>query len=160
MHPIRKQRLFTVLFIVIASSAGIGLVLYSLSDNLNMFYPPSKIIAGEAPEGRAIRAGGCVVPGSVKRDGDTLKVDFSVTDGVGSFPVSYEGILPDLFEEGEATVLTGQMVNGVFEASKVLAKHDETYTPREVSDTLQEAGSGARDYSKDAATCEVLTYDS
>lgn len=165
MHPVRKQRLFMVLFIVVASTVGVGLVLFALQDNMNLFYPPSKIVSGEAPVAKTIRAGGCVVPGSIKRDDSSLKVMFDVTDGMAELTVSYEGILPDLFAEGEAAVLTGQLQDsGVFEASKVLAKHDETYMPSEVSDTLQtdngESANDAEDYAKHAASCEGLAYDS
>lgn len=159
MHPVRKQRLYLVLFIVVFSTAGVGLVLVALSENMNLFYPPSKIVAGEAPVDRTIRAGGCVVPGSVKRDDNSLRVSFDVTDGAAALSVSYEGILPDLFAEGEAAVLTGQLQHsGVFLASEVLAKHDETYMPREVSDTMQTASDDGN-YNKHAATCEALEYD-
>lgn len=160
MHPLRKQRLITVLFIIFASSAGVGLVVYALSENMNLFYPPSKIISGEAPFAKTIRAGGCVVPGSIVRDQHTLKVNFDVTDGNESLTVSYEGILPDLFAEGEAAVLTGQWhEDKVFKATKVLAKHDETYTPKEVADTVNTGKGEAGEYQNHSATCEVLTYD-
>lgn len=157
MHPVRKQRLIVVLFIVVGSTLGISLVFFALKENLNLFYPPSEVISGLAPEGKTIRAGGCVVPGSVRRDETTLKVYFDVTDGKAVLPVTHEGILPDLFAEGEATVVTGQYNNGVFAASEVLAKHDETYMPREVADTLESKESKMADY---AATCKVLDYDS
>lgn len=140
MHPIRKQRLLLVLAIVIVSSAAIALLVYSLRDNMNLFYPPSQILAGEAPVGKTIRAGGCVVPGSIAKATDSLKVDFDVTDGAAVLPVSYEGILPDLFAEGEAAVLTGRLQeNGVFLATTVLAKHDETYMPPEVTAAVEDA---------------------
>ena len=163
MHPKRQQRLITVLFIVIASSAGVALVLFSLQENMNLFYPPSKIVSGEAPEGKTIRAGGCVVPGSIARADTSLQVRFNVTDGTASFPVTHEGILPDLFAEGEATVLVGKLMNGVFNADEVLAKHDETYMPREVSDTLVDKAADGKDKNYgggDAATCEAISYDS
>lgn len=154
MHPVRKQRLFMVSFIVIASSVAIGLVIFSLGENINMFYPPSQVIAGEAPTNRTIRAGGCVVPGSVHHASDSLLVKFNVTDGAAVLPVAFEGLLPDLFAEGEAAVLTGQFgTDGIFKASQVLAKHDETYMPPEVADTVQNS-------SEHAKTCEGLNYDS
>ncbi len=154
MHPVRKQRLFLVLFIAIASSAAVGLLVFALGENINMFYPPSQVIAGEAPKGRTIRAGGCVVPGTVERATDSLQVAFSVTDGAATLPVTFEGLLPDLFAEGEAAVLTGQLGDdGVFHATQVLAKHDETYMPPEVADTMQNTGEHAK-------TCEGLKYDS
>ena len=154
MHPVRKQRLFLVLFITIASSVAVGLLVFSLGENINMFYPPSQVVAGEAPKGRTIRAGGCVVPGTVDRATDSLRVAFSVTDGAAILPVTFEGLLPDLFSEGEAAVLTGQLgEDGVFHATQVLAKHDETYMPPEVADTMQSTGEHAK-------TCEGLSYDS
>jgi len=162
MHPVRKQRLFTVLFIVFASTVGVGLIVFSLNENMNLFYPPSKIASGEAPVDKTIRAGGCVVPGSVTRDDTSLKVRFDVTDGASVVSVTHEGILPDLFAEGEATVLTGRLdADGVFEASQVLAKHDENYMPREVADTMQaEKSAAGDDYANHAATCGELKYDS
>ncbi|WP_188151568.1 cytochrome c maturation protein CcmE [Teredinibacter waterburyi] len=154
MHPKRKQRLIVILFIVVVSSAGVGLTLYSLGNNLNLFYPPSSIVDGTAPVNTSIRAGGCVVPGSVERSTDGIDVSFKVTDGAVQLPVTYNKILPDLFSEGEAVVLTGKLnESGIFVATKVLAKHDENYTPPEVSDSLQ--GSGEHQ-----AVCEELSYDS
>ena len=144
MHPIRKQRLLLVLGIVVVSGLAAGLLTYALRGNLNLFYPPSKILAGEAPVGKTIRAGGCVVPGTINKAGDSLKVSFDVTDGLAVLPVTYEGILPDLFGEGEAAVLTGQLQqSGSFQATEVLAKHDETYMPPEVADTLQGGSQGS-----------------
>lgn len=154
MHPQRKQRLLTVLFIVIASSAAIGLMVYALSQNLNLFYPPTQIASGEAPRGPTVRGGGCVVPGSVERATDSLKVKFDITDGKATVSVKYEGLLPDLFDEGEAAVVTG-VINqaGVFEAVEVLAKHDETYTPPEVENAMN-------DGEEHQKTCEGLDYAS
>ena len=157
MHPVRKQRLYTVLFIVVASTVGVGLTLFALSENMNLFYPPSKIVAGEAPTGKTIRAGGCVVPGSVVRADDSLKVRFDVTDGAAVLSVRHEGILPDLFAEGEAAVLTGELLDdGVFDASEVLAKHDETYMPPEVAESMAAADGN---YQEHAESCEAVTYD-
>lgn len=158
MHPVRKQRLILVLFIVVASSVGVGLILFAMKDNMNLFYPPSKIVSGEAPKGKTIRAGGCVVPGSVKRDDQSLKVAFDVTDGNALLSVNYEGLLPDLFAEGEAAVLTGEVnTQGVFVATEVLAKHDETYMPPEVADAMKQKSD---DYEQHSATCGELSYDS
>ncbi len=137
MNPVRKQRLFIVLFIVVFSSIAVLLLTYALRENINLFYPPTKIAAGEAPINTRIRAGGCVVAGSVTRSTTSLKVDFLITDGVHQVPVTYTGILPDLFAEGEAAVATGVLNNtGIFEASEVLAKHDETYMPPEVAEAM------------------------
>ncbi|SMF41016.1 cytochrome c-type biogenesis protein CcmE [Alteromonadaceae bacterium Bs31] len=155
MHPKRKQRLILVLFIVVLSSTAIGLTIYAFKENLNLFYPPSKIVDGTAPTGKSIRAGGCVVPGSVKMASDSLVVNFNVTDGMAELAVSYDKILPDLFDEGEAVVLTGELNDeGVFMATKVLAKHDESYMPPEVADTIQSQGA------EHMKTCEGLNYDS
>ena len=140
MHPARKQRLFIVLFVVIFSSVAVLLMATALKDNINLFYPPSKIVNGDAPVGVRIRAGGCVVPGSIVRATDSLRADFLVTDGKESLPVTYTGILPDLFAEGEAAVVTGQLNEaGLFTASEVLAKHDETYMPPEVAEAMAQA---------------------
>lgn len=158
MHPVRKQRLITVLFIVVVSSVVVGLVLYAARESINLFYPPQKIVAGEAPIGRAIKAGGCVVPGSVVRSKTSLDIRFEITDGVASIPVEYTGILPDLFAEGEAAVIDGKLdENLTMFATRVLAKHDETYTPTEVSDSLNADQPEGAEHVK---TCEVLEYDS
>ncbi|MEH6616306.1 MAG: cytochrome c maturation protein CcmE [Porticoccus sp.] len=156
MHPIRKQRLVAVLFIVFFASVAVGLLSYALRDNINLFYPPSKLASGEAPVGKHIRAGGCVWPGSVERSNDSLDVSFLITDGSAQVRVTYSGVLPDLFGEGEAIVANGQMgEDGVFLATEVLAKHDENYTPPEVTDAVQLV-QGIQ-YTKG---CEGLNYDS
>ena len=152
MHPQRKQRLFLVLFIVFFSTVAVLLMTFALRENINLFYPPSKIVSGDAPQGVRIRAGGCVLPGSVKRATDSLEVSFQMTDGAANVAVTYTGILPDLFAEGEAAVVTGKLNSAlVFEANEVLAKHDETYMPSEVADTMQTGADHAK-------TCEGLNY--
>lgn len=138
MHPIRRQRLILVIFIVIFSSAAIGLMVYALSGNINLFFPPAEVAAGKAPVGVPIRVGGMVVEGSVQRSSDSLEVRFAVTDYQASVPVVYSGILPDLFDEGQGAVASGMLtVDGVFEATEVLAKHDENYMPPEVAEALE-----------------------
>lgn len=138
MHPVRKQRLMLVLFVVVFSSVAIGLIVFSLRENINLFYPPEQLANGTAPVDRTIRAGGCVVPGSVMRDQDSLKVAFLITDNVAEVKVTFDGILPDLFAEGEAVVVNGQLhADGIFAAREVLAKHDENYTPPEVAETMK-----------------------
>ena len=140
MHPIRKQRLQVVLLIVIASSLAAWLIAYMLGQNANYFFTPSQVMQGEAPENVTIRAGGMVVEGSVERSSDSLDVSFLVTDGLGNLKVSYSGILPDLFAEGEAAIATGQLDGDmVLRATQVLAKHDENYTPPEVADAMNQA---------------------
>ena len=154
MNPARKQRLIIVLFIVVFASAAIGLLTFALRENINLFYPPSAIVNGQAPIERRIRAGGCVLPGKVVRSGDSLDVSFLITDGAASVEVHYNGILPDLFAEGEAAVVTGKLNgDGIFMANEVLAKHDETYTPPEVAEAMQDAA-GEHD-----ASCEGMKYD-
>lgn len=138
MHPIRKKRLTIVLFLVAGLAIAVGLTTYALRQNINLFYDPTQIAAGEAPLDARIRAGGMVEEGSVKRDPETLKVEFRVTDYNESVPVEYVGILPDLFAEGQGVVAMGHMQpDGRFVADQVLAKHDENYMPPEVSDSLE-----------------------
>lgn len=160
MHPKRKQRLFLVLFLVVFTSLAVGLMLFALRENINLFYPPSKIVAGEVPIDTMIRAGGCVVPKSVVRSKTNLDVSFLITDGNAEVEVLYTGILPDLFAEGEAVVVNGKVNEGrIFEASQVLAKHDETYTPPEVADAVAGAAEAAEQGKEHQATCEEVSYD-
>jgi cytochrome c-type biogenesis protein CcmE len=159
MHPVRKQRLMLVLFVVVFGSLAVGLIVYALRENLNLFYPPQQLVDGTAPVDRSIRAGGCVVPGSVRRDQGSLKVLFEMTDGIAQVGVRYQGILPDLFAEGEAVVVNGQLHrDGVFEAREVLAKHDENYMPPEVADTM--AKNAAESGVEHQKSCEVMSYGS
>ncbi len=140
MHPVRKQRLIIVLFIVFGTAVAVSLASFALRENINLFYPPAEIIAGKAPVGQKIRAGGMVREGSILRDTNSLRVDFVVTDYEADVPVVYTGILPDLFAEGQGVVATGMLdQNGVFQASEVLAKHDENYMPPEVQSALDAA---------------------
>ena len=140
MHPKRKQRLIVALVIVVLSSVTIGLIAYALRGNINLFYSPSEVAAGNAPIDRQIRVGGMVVEGSVRRASDRLETRFDVTDFVHSVTVTYDGILPDLFAEGEGVVATGKLgANGVVTANEVLAKHDENYMPPEVAEALEKA---------------------
>jgi cytochrome c-type biogenesis protein CcmE len=140
MHPIRKKRLTIVLFVLAGLATAVGLTTYALRQNINLFYDPTQIAAGEAPLETRIRAGGMVEEGSVKRDPDSLRVAFRVTDYNESVEVEYVGILPDLFTEGQGVVAMGRMrPDGRFVADQVLAKHDENYMPPEVSDSLKKA---------------------
>ena len=141
MHPVRKQRLYLVLFLVVFSSAAIGLVAYALRGNINLFFSPADVAAGKAPVGQALRVGGMVVDGSVQRSDDSLVVRFEITDFQATVPVVFEGILPDLFGEGQGAVASGKLdALGVLQASEVLAKHDENYMPPEVADALEKSG--------------------
>lgn len=155
MHPVRRQRLFLILFIVVFSSVAVGLMTYALRENINLFYPPSQVVAGQVPLNTKIRAGGCVRPGSVERSSRSLETRFLLTDGIVDFPVYYTGILPDLFAEGEAAVVNGEVrEDGAFYATQVLAKHDENYMPPEVADAMADTGG---DHDK---TCGVMQYGS
>lgn len=141
MHPVRKQRLIIVLFVVLFSSAAIGLVTYALRGNINLFFPPAEVAAGNAPIGSPIRVGGMVAEGSVVRSDDSLAISFEITDFSASVKVIYEGILPDLFGEGQGAVASGELnTEGVLIASEVLAKHDENYMPPEVAEALEKSG--------------------
>ncbi|WP_049629987.1 cytochrome c maturation protein CcmE [Cellvibrio sp. pealriver] len=152
MHPLRKQRLMIVVFIVVFSSLAVGLMAYALRENINLFYPPSKIASGEVPHNTRIRAGGCVKPGSVQRATDSLQIHFLITDGTADVKVNFNGILPDLFAEGEAAVINGIVTeSGEINASEVLAKHDENYVPPEVAEAMKDKGEHQK-------TCEGLQY--
>ena len=138
MHPVRKQRLILVSLIVVLSSAAIGLVAFALRDNINLFYPPADVVAGKAPTDRSIRLGGMVVEGSIERSETDLDTTFWVTDYEASVPVRFNGILPDLFAEGEGVVAEGTLdESGMLLATQVLAKHDENYMPPEVAAALE-----------------------
>ncbi|MDF1822907.1 MAG: cytochrome c maturation protein CcmE [Alcanivoracaceae bacterium] len=141
MNAVRKQRLFIVLGVLAGLAAAVALVTYALKQNINLFYTPQQVASGEAPVGSRMRVGGLVVPGSVERNQETLNVVFDLTDGKGTFTVHYQGILPDLFREGQGIVANGTLAQPLrFEADEVLAKHDETYMPPEVQDALEKAG--------------------
>jgi len=138
MHPKRKQRLMIVLSLVVGVSVAAGLLFYAMGDNLNLFYPPSEIVAGNAPKGKQIRAGGMVEKGSLLRSKEGLTIRFNITDYEETVTVEYTGILPDLFAEDAGVVVTGILQeDGVLIASQVLAKHDENYMPPEVADSLK-----------------------
>ncbi len=139
MHPKRRNRLLILTFVLLGSGATLALVLSALNENLNLFYPPDQVAAGNAPLDTRIRAGGMVKAGSVERDPDSLDVQFVLSDLAGSdFAVRYSGILPDLFREEQGILVQGQLrANGVFEADEVLAKHDENYMPPELADLAQ-----------------------
>ena len=141
MHPVRKQRLFIVLFVVLFSSVAVALVVYALRGNINLFFPPAEVAAGKAPVGQPVRIGGMVAEGSVQRSDDSLEVRFDITDFQATVPVVYVGILPDLFDEGQGAVASGVLdEGGVLTATEVLAKHDENYMPPEVAEALEKSG--------------------
>lgn len=137
----RRQRRLTLIGLAgIVLAVAAGLVLYALSDRIVFFNSPSDIRANAPAPGQRIRLGGLVVEGSVVKGADG-SVRFSVTDGTASVPVSYRGILPDLFREGQGVVTEGVLEpDGGFSADTVLAKHDENYMPKEVADALKKQG--------------------
>ena len=137
MTPKRRQRLAMVGLIVVGCTIATGLALLALRENINLFFSPSQIVDGTAPSDTTIRLGGMVVSGSIQR-GDNLGVTFVLTDLAEQVTVAYEGILPDLFREGQGIVTQGKLDStGRFLAEQVLAKHDETYMPPEVNDALR-----------------------
>lgn len=154
MNPRRKKRLTIVASILIGLSVVTGLVLYALSQNIDLFYKPSEITLGKEDSGikpllnQRLRIGGLVVPGSVLRDPTSLKVSFQLTDmrmpitfndDDLAITVMYDGILPDLFREGQGIVANGILMSGnIINASEVLAKHDENYVPKELADSAGE----------------------
>lgn len=141
MNPVRKKRLIIVGAILLGAASTVGLGLYAMQKNINLFYTPTQIVGGEAPQNVRLRAGGLVKEGSVIRDQDTLDVDFVVTDGDADVTIRYGGILPDLFREGQGIVAMGRLnESGVMIADEVLAKHDENYMPPEVSSALEKTG--------------------
>ncbi len=135
----KRRRLYMVLAGMVLLSGAVALVLAALDENLSYFYDPSNI--AEAPPGRPIRLGGLVEEGSVERQADGMTVTFRVTDMANSIAVTYKGLLPDLFREGQGVITEGTLgPDRVFVAREVLAKHDETYMPREVADALKKSG--------------------
>lgn len=146
MHPQRKKKLWLILLVVAGVGIAVALALTALQQNINLFYTPSQIAGGEAPEGTRIRAGGMVVEGSVKRDPDSLAVQFAVTDGGQQVLISYSGILPDLFREGQGIVALGRLDGDrMLLADEVLAKHDEEYMPPEVAQAMEKVNQMKRD---------------
>ena len=139
MTPRQKRFAFIGLGLVVLGVATV-LVLNAFQSNLVFFFTPTQVANGEAPKGRSFRIGGMVEDGSITRGSDGLTVRFVVTDTAKSVPVTYKGILPDLFKEGKGAVAQGQLgPDGTFVASEVLAKHDENYMPPEAAEALAKA---------------------
>ncbi|MFT4247606.1 MAG: cytochrome c maturation protein CcmE [Pseudomonas sp.] len=136
MNPIRRRRLLWVLVLVLAGGLATSLVALALQRNVAYLYTPAEVLRGEAGAHARFRLGGMVQTGSFQRTPGSLQVRFRVTDGDAQLPVRYDRILPDLFREGQAVIATGRMRDGVFVAEDVLAKHDETYMPKEVADKM------------------------
>lgn len=143
MKTHRRNRLLLVIFVVVMSGSGIAMALLALNENINLFYSPAEIVTGKAPVGQLIRAGGMVREGSVVRSDTDLKMSFRVSDlKSAEFTVHFEGILPDMFREGQGVIAHGVLRDdGEFFAEEVLAKHDEEYMPPELSDMIEQAHS-------------------
>ncbi|MRS15019.1 cytochrome c maturation protein CcmE [Enterobacteriaceae bacterium RIT691] len=144
MNLRRKQRLWTAVAVLAGVGLTVGLMLYALRSNIDLFYTPGEILYGKGEQqqlpstGERLRVGGYVLPGSVKRDESSLRVTFTLYDAKGRVNVSYDGILPDLFREGQGVVVQGVLdASQHVQAKQVLAKHDENYTPPEISQAMK-----------------------
>jgi cytochrome c-type biogenesis protein CcmE len=135
----RHRRIALIVAGVVGLAIAAGLVLRAFNQNLVFFFTPSQVASNEAPQGRTFRVGGMVETGSVKRQADGVTVQFVVTDTAKSIPVSFKGVLPDLFREGKGVVAQGRLEGSTFVASEVLAKHDENYMPPEAADAVKKA---------------------
>jgi cytochrome c-type biogenesis protein CcmE len=149
----RKQRRLALIGVALGVlSLAVALVLVTLNDSIVFFNSPTDVVENQVKPGARIRVGGLVKEGSVQR-GDNLAVRFEVTDGRSTVPVAYQGLLPDLFREGQGIVAEGALdATGTFRANSVLAKHDETYMPKEVAEALKKQGHWKDDYEKKAGT--------
>lgn len=140
MMPLKKKRRIQIIAVAaLALGLSTALIGYAMRDGINFFRSPTQVAAETPPENETFRIGGLVEKGTLKR-GEGATVSFAVTDGGASVPVAYTGVLPDLFAEGQGMIATGKMVGGTFQATEILAKHDETYMPKEVIDALKEQG--------------------
>ncbi|NQZ73199.1 MAG: cytochrome c maturation protein CcmE [Dinoroseobacter sp.] len=140
MRGLKKQRRIQIVALAaVALTLSAALIGYAMRDGINFFRTPTQVAEAPPPAGEVFRIGGLVADGTLIRD-QSETVTFEVTDGNAAIPVAYTGVLPDLFGEGEGAVALGSLENGVFVATEVLARHDETYMPKEVIDALQEQG--------------------
>ena len=127
MNPIRKKRIYSILFVFLFSVSGISLILYSLNSNLDYFFTPTELKDNNIPADKRIKVGGMVLSGSVERISSSIS--FVITDYENSIKVEYEGIVPDLFKEDSGVVVLGNLKDKILYAEEVLAKHDENYMP-------------------------------
>jgi len=141
MKP-KNQRLVLVAAAIVAVLAAVLLAMWGLRERASYFYTPADVAAGTAVEGRAVRLGGMVERGSIRKQPDGVSIRFTVTDGEATTPVTYRGIVPDLFREGSGVVAEGRLANGVFVADNILAKHDERYMPPELCNLAAEHKAG------------------
>ena len=138
MHPLRKQRIYAIVTVLLGVIVALVLVMSALSKNMNLFYSPSELASNNVAPGSIVRAGGMVASGSIQKSTDSLEVIFLITDFQNSLSVTYNGILPDLFSEDAGVVVKGFLKeDGTFLAEEVLAKHDENYMPPEVAKMLE-----------------------
>lgn len=138
MNKVRQKKLAWVMATLLGAIIAVGLIVYAIGEQTDYYYDPTAISQGQAPQEKRIRAGGMVVANSVKRDAnDPLNIQFEITDFKNKVPVTYRGVLPDLFAENSGVVATGQLQGNTFVASEVLAKHDENYMPPEVAKSLK-----------------------
>lgn len=141
MTPKRKQRLLLVGLMLCGVGVATAFGVNAFRENIMLFHSPTDVVAGAVKPGQPFRVGGMVVDGSVSRSDENLQVRFELTDHAQTIPVTFSGILPDLFREGQGIVAMGSLdTNGTFKASEVLAKHDENYMPPEVAEALEKAG--------------------
>ena len=136
MNPTRRNRLIWIAALVAAAGIAAAMITYAIQRNITYLYTPSEVLRGETAEHARFRLGGMVAANSFQRAQGSLEAHFRVTDGDAEMPVVYTGILPDLFREKQAVIATGRMEGGRFVAEQVLAKHDETYMPKEVADKM------------------------
>jgi len=141
MTPKQKQRGIIVVALVVITLAAIGLLIYASRSELNYYYSPIEVKEGKAPLERSIRIGGLVAPGSVVKSTETIDIAFDIMDGKDRVRVTYDKMLPDLFREGQGVIATGLLKDqNNFVATEILAKHDETYMPPEVKESLEKSG--------------------
>lgn len=147
MKPHRQQKLILITLCLVFVAAAATLAGFAFKNQIDLFYSPTDVHNGLVQTDRSFRAGGLVKYDSLHRDPDTLMARFVITDQVHDLAAQYQGILPDLFREGQGIVATGMLTeDGIFVASEVLAKHDETYMPAEVKDALERAGKSGFDH--------------
>lgn len=140
MNPVRRKRIILISIMLIGVGSAVGFALYAFNQNMMFYYSPTEVIEGKVPSHALIRLGGVVVDGTFKHLPNSIRSQFDVSDGSKRIKVQYDGVLPDLFREGQVILAKGKLdKDGVFVADEVLAKHDEKYMPREVAETLRKA---------------------
>ena len=158
MNPTRKRRLYTAIAVLVAGIVAGTLVVFALGTNLAYLYTPAEVLAGDAGKHARFRLGGMVKENSIVRVEGSLESRFTVSDGDAELVVEYTGILPDLFRENQAVIATGAMQGERFIATEVLAKHDETYMPREVAEKMQ-AAHDKHNVPENSASTPAVPYD-